>query len=132
MTDCVLWASGGYALPDAYGGVLVILLSCWVTRAVVKVFDSKKRAVLASLGVAFGMTVMRNASGADAEPFIIPYEYFSSFFFPFRLCVYGLLSLMASWLVLRRLRRMDLIDSDLIDSSEATEKNTEKSITEKR
>ena len=34
---------------------------------------------------------------------------------------------MASWLVLRRLRRMDLIDS-----SEATEKNTEKSITEKR
>ena len=68
---------------------------------------------------------MRNASGADAEPFIIPYEYFSSFLFPFRLCVYGLLSLMASWLVLRRLRRMDLIDS-----SEATEQNTEKSTEE--
>ena len=125
MTDCVLWASGGYALPDAYGGALVILLSCWVTRAVVKGVDSKKRAVLASLGVAFGMTVMRNASSADRGPFIIPHDYDSSFFFTFRLCVYALLSLMASWLVLRRLRRMDLIDS-----SEATEQNTEKSTEE--
>lgn len=83
MTDCVLWASGGYALPDAYGGLLVLLLSCWVTRVVVKVFDSKKRAILASLGVALGMTVMRNASAADRGPFIIPYEYDSSFFFHF-------------------------------------------------
>ena len=80
MTDCVLWACGGYALPDAYGGALVILLSCWVTRAVVKVFDSKKRAVLASIGVAFGMTVMRNASAADRGPLIIPHDYDSSFF----------------------------------------------------
>ena len=125
MTDCVLWACGGYALPDAYGGALVILLSCWVTRAVVKGFDSKKRAVLASLGVAFGMTVMRNASAADRGPFIIPHDYDSSFFFTFRLCVYALLSLMASWLVLRQLRHVDITNSSV-----ATEQNTEKSTEE--
>lgn len=127
MNVFVLLGGGGTAYPDVYAGLLVLLFCCWTTYAVAMVFKSKKRAVWSSLFVAWGVTVMRNASGADAEPFIIPYEYFSSFFFPFRLCVYGLLSLMASWLVLRRLRRMDLIDS-----SEATEKNTEKSITEKR
>lgn len=125
MSDCIFGTSGSYALPDAYGGLLVLLLSCWVTRAVVKVFDSKKRAVLASLGVAFGMTVMRNASAADRGPFIIPHDYDSSFFFTFRLCVYALLSLMASWLVLRQLRHVDITNSSV-----ATEQNTEKSTEE--